>query len=227
MPPVLTCVRGDNSDLIAEAARLYLKKGMEVADVTFGRGVFWKKVDLGKAGVKRFWMSDIDPKYGATVLFNGKKDIALINKADFRDFGMIVSQFDIIVLDPPYMHGGATVKKSIKKCYGNGGKSTKYASHEAILGLYHDGMIAAWRALKPGGLLWVKCQDEIESGKQKWSHVEILDLAGRRCAQTQGEIPFTAVDLFVLMQATIPARRLPYQLHARKNHSYLWIFKKL
>jgi len=227
MTPVLTCVRGDNSDLIAEVAKLHLRKGAEVADVTFGRGVFWKKVDLKKAGVARFWMSDINPKYGATVTFNGKKEIALINKADFRDFGGILSRYDVVVLDPPYMHGGATVKKSIKKCYGNGGKSTKYASHEAILGLYQDGIVAAWHALKPGGTLWVKCQDEIESGKQKWSHIEILDIATSRYPQTGGKPLFKAVDLFVLMQATTPARRLPYQLHARKNHSYLWIFKKL
>lgn len=225
--PVLTCVRGDNSDLIAEVARLYLKPKMKLADLTFGRGVFWKKIDFGAIGIGQLAMFDIAPRYGAKVRWGGREDLALINRADFTKDPYPRDHFDAVVLDPPYMHGGATVKQSIRRCYKNGGRSTKYASHEAILQLYHDGMIAAWRALRPGGLLWVKCQDEIESGHQKWSHVEILDLARRRCVQTAGEVPFKAVDLFVLMQATTPARRLAYQLHARKNHSYLWVFKKL
>lgn len=229
MPPILTCVRGGNADLIAEVARLYLKKGMKVADITFGRGVFWKKVDFGKVDLAEFFAGDITgpAKVDVRLTSNGHPFLALVNFYDFtKDRLLPDDHYDAVVLDPPYMHGGATVKKSIRRCYRNGGKSTKYVSHEAILGLYHSGMIAAWRALKRGGTLWVKCQDEIESGKQKWSHVEILDLAGRRCAQTKGEVPFKAVDFFVLMQATTPARRLPYQLHARKNHSYLWIFKK-
>jgi hypothetical protein len=44
--PVLTCIQGDNSDLIAVVARLYLPKGCRVADITYGRGVFWRRVNL-------------------------------------------------------------------------------------------------------------------------------------------------------------------------------------
>lgn len=41
-----TAVTGANADLIADAARLYLRPGDKVADVTYGRGVFWRKLDL-------------------------------------------------------------------------------------------------------------------------------------------------------------------------------------
>ena len=44
--PVYTCVQGTNADLIAAVARLYLKKGDRLADITFGRGVFWQKLNL-------------------------------------------------------------------------------------------------------------------------------------------------------------------------------------
>ena len=220
---ILTGHVGTNSELIAEVAKLYLKPRMRVLDMTFGRGVFWKNVDLGKLGA--FTCNDINLTSKALLTFGGAKTHSLVHAYDFRKLpDNWAGWYDVAVLDPPYMHGGATVKKSISKCYGN--KKTKYASHDAIMALYHDGIVEAWRVLKPGGFLWVKCQDEIESGKQRWSHIEILDLATRACAQTRGKRPFSAKDLFVLVQSTVPARRVNYQLHARKNHSYLWIFRK-
>lgn len=165
MNPVLTAVVGTNDQLIAEVARLYLKPEMSVADVTFGRGVFWKSMKLNIAP-KRFFPSDINPQE------------PYVHKADFRKLPHAGGSMNVVVFDPPYMHGGATVKRSLSKCYGN--KTTKYASHEKILLLYADGMKEARRILKPDGTLWVKCQDEIESGKQRWSHMEIFQLACAR-----------------------------------------------
>jgi hypothetical protein len=78
-------------------------------------------------------------------------------------------------------------------------------------------MLEAYRVLRVGGQLWVKCQDEVVSGQQRWTHIELLDQA-----ETLG---FTALDLFLYIRpaATLQVKR---QLHARKNHSYLWIFRK-
>src|SRR5215470_11296174 len=47
-PPVVTTVTGDNADLIAEVARLYRLDGLTVADVTYGLGKFWPKVDTSR-----------------------------------------------------------------------------------------------------------------------------------------------------------------------------------
>jgi hypothetical protein len=44
--PVFNCIQGTNADLIAAVARLYLKKGNRVADITFGPGVFWQNLNL-------------------------------------------------------------------------------------------------------------------------------------------------------------------------------------
>jgi len=44
--PVFNCLQGTNADLIAAAVRLYQKKGDHLGDITFGRGVFWQKVNL-------------------------------------------------------------------------------------------------------------------------------------------------------------------------------------
>ena len=64
----------------------------------------------------------------------------------------------------------------------------------------------------------VKCKDEIESGRQRWSHIEVHEIARRLGMANQ--------DLFVLTQKHDPMIQSPNQQHARKNHSYLWIFKK-
>src|SRR5262252_8398105 len=46
--PVVTTVTGLNADLLAEVTRLYRLDGLTVADVTYGRGSFWPKVDTSR-----------------------------------------------------------------------------------------------------------------------------------------------------------------------------------
>jgi hypothetical protein len=79
-------------------------------------------------------------------------------------------------------------------------------------------MTEARRVLKPSGSqLWVKCKDEVSSGKQRWSHLELYQRA-----LTLG---FTARDLFVLVaKSPLLGYRWTTQIHARKTHSYLWVF---
>jgi hypothetical protein len=91
--------------------------------------------------------------------------------------------------------------------------------HDDILDLYTSGMSEAWRVLKWGGYLWVKCKDELESSTQRWSHIELFLIAV--------ELGFYAKDLFILTQTQNPIIQHKAQQHSRKNHSYLWVFEKL
>jgi len=78
-------------------------------------------------------------------------------------------------------------------------------------------MTEALRALRPGGLLWVKGQDAMEHGRQCWSDVELHAIA-----MTLGMV---GVDKFYL---TNPARlhhRWPNQKHSRRNISFMWLFR--
>ena len=43
---VCSVVHGDSADLIQQVARLYLRKGDVICDVTVGQSVFWRKVNL-------------------------------------------------------------------------------------------------------------------------------------------------------------------------------------
>jgi len=188
---ILTGLQGNNSDLIKNIADMYIQNGDVVADVTYGKGVFWAKTDTSSF----------------TLLKSDK-----LTGTDFTDLPYGDTSIDVLVLDPPYMHGGETVKRSINDCYKN-----ENTSHESVVRLYLRGMLEATRVLKKGGLLFVKSQDEIESGNQQWSHVELMDIGK--------QIGFKCVDLFVLLQSTIPTMRVKYQKTARKNHSYMLIFK--
>jgi hypothetical protein len=198
--PIGTVHHGTNAELIRHVSRLYIPDGAMVADVTYGRGVFWKQADTSRFTLLA---SDLvtcpDRPY------------------DFRSLPYEAESLGVVVLDPPYQHTpGRTL---VDRQYQNAA-TTKGLYHADIIRLYRDGMTEAVRVLTPnGGLLFVKCQDEVQSGEQCWSHLELYHEA-----MTLGLL---ARDLFILVPHAKPGQtRWARQLHARRNHSYLWIFTK-
>ena len=197
--PVLSCIQGDNSDLIRGVMRIYTNPGDSIADVTYGRGVFWKKVDLDD-----YELYGTDLKTGT----------------DFRSLPYEDESMGVVVIDPPYMyHSSTTHKESIDKGYRNN-ERVEEGIHgvDAVHELYRQGMTEAMRVLKPKGTMWVKCMDQIMSGKQHRQHIAVFDIAI--------EMGLIDEDLFILMQKGVPTMRHDYQLHSRKNFSYLWVFRK-
>jgi len=193
---IYTCITGQNRTLIPIVLSLYAKDGYKIIDVTYGNGNFWKDVDTNKYD---FYHSDL-------------KD-----GIDCRNLPYDNSVFDMVVFDPPYMHGSKTpIIQKLDATYNNNGRGGYGGKY--VLELYHDGMKEAQRVLKSGGILLVKCQDQIESGKQNFDHISIYHMAL--------ELNFIAEDLFILQNPGKPYLRHKYQLHARKNHSYLWVFRK-
>ena len=183
---------------------LYVAPGCTVADVTYGRGVFWKRVPEGAY------------KLLATDLETG---------TDCRDLPYEDGSIDCVVLDPPYMHspGGTAhmAHPAFERHYrnnGSGGQSRrKY--HEAVLDLYEDAGAEAYRVLRECGTVIVKCQDEICANRQRFTHVEIM--------HAYGQFGFVAEDLFVTMRTNRPGVSCTVrQVHARKNHSYFLVFWK-
>ena len=176
-----------------------MPKGAKVADVTFGKGAFWKNVNMSRF---EFFPSDIvtcpDTCY------------------DFMDLPYEDGVFDVVVFDPPYAHNPG--KMMVDKNYQNKATSSgKY--HDDILEMYRLGMLEAIRVLENEGYLFVKCKDEVESSVQRWSHVELFLLANA--------MGLYARDLFVLCVSQKRTHvQVKGQQHARKNHSYLWVFEK-
>jgi SAM-dependent methyltransferase len=196
--PVYTCVQGTNADLIATVARLYLRKGDRVADITFGQGAFWQKLNL------------------SDYLFYRSDKVTCPGSAhDFRRLPYPDRRFDVVVFDPPYAHHADTMR--FESFYKNSITTAKLG-HREIIDLYRLGMAEAKRILKPGGRLWVKCADEVESSRQRRGHVEVFLVAQ--------DLGLEDLDFFILMQETPPATNGKRQRHARKNCSFLWVFRK-
>lgn len=197
---VMTAHYGHNAEMIAHVARMYVPDGATVIDATWGKGGFWHRTDTS-----RFQLVGMDLETPGAALH-----------ADFRQMPFADGCADVVTLDPPYVHA-TTQPRNIDATYRNrqtGGK--RYAD---TLALYVAGMDEASRVLKPGGTCWVKCQDAVEGCRQQWAVISVHRLAE--------QLDYEAQDMFVLVNPHPPGRRhAERQFHARRNHSYLWIFRK-
>jgi hypothetical protein len=197
--PILTSYQSRNDFLMAQVAKLYFRPGDRIADVTFGKGRFWRQIDLTKYD---FHASDLltvpDHPY------------------DFRHLPYRSETLDVHVFDPPYMRN-PPARRYMDADYKNF-ETTKGFSHDDIIQLYRDGMAEGHRVLKRSGLMLVKCKDEMEGGRQRMSHIEIYDIAVK-------DMNMEVKELFVLTPKSLQIR-FRHENRARKNHSYLWVFQK-
>lgn len=202
---VMTAHYGRNDAMIAHVARLYIRDGATVLDATYGNGGFWKRTDTS-----RFQLigADLLSLPGAAL------------RADFQQLPLRAQSCDVVTLDPPYVHvTTGSGKRNIWSTYRNDQTIARGTTVADIARLYRTGMIEALRVLRPGGTCWVKCQDAIEGRQQKWAIVTMHNLGL--------ELGYRPQDMFVLVNPTPPGvHHAERQFHARRNHSYLWIFAK-
>ncbi|MBI4550769.1 MAG: site-specific DNA-methyltransferase [Candidatus Latescibacteria bacterium] len=206
---ICTAHSGMNEDVFPLVLSLHVPPDSVVADITYGTGIFWKKIPKGK-----YKLLATDIKMGV----------------DCRKLPYDDAAIDCVVLDPPYMEGlyrGATSQlagsgtyAAFRTTYSNGertGTGPKY--HDAVLDLYFKAGREAYRVLRKYGILIVKCQDEVSANTQRLTHVEII--------KEYESIGFYTKDLFVVVRPNKPAvSRIKKQEHARKNHSYFLVFVK-
>ena len=190
--------RTDNATLIADCAQLgYLNKDDMVADVTYGLGRFWKvwEPDILLA-------SDLDPIKSPCGL-----------SIDFTDLPFETDELDAVVFDPPYKFSG-TSRVTSDAGYGIG----DYMSTDARMGLIFAGVAEAARVTRPGGKVFVKCQDQVVSGKVVFQTLEIAEYAA-----------FHRLDLIDMLhvQSYRPQPAGRRQVHARRDYSTLLVFTKM
>lgn len=193
-----------NDRVFPQILDLYVARGSVVADVTYGKGVFWRHVPRG------------DYELLASDIQDG---------IDCRDLPYGDGEIDCVVLDPPYMHspGGTahTSHTAFEDHYRNNKSKNRTGRkyHDAVLALYYEAGRESYRVLRDGGVLIVKCQDEVCSNRQRFTHVEIMS--------EYADMGFVAEDLFVVVRKNRPGvSRMVRQVHARKNHSYFLVFWK-
>lgn len=202
----------NNEEVFPQILKLYVSDGARIADVTYGKGVFWKKVDVSKYD---FLPSDI--KTGT----------------DCRNLPYANDSLNCVILDPPYMEGlyrrntehmaGSGTYAAFRESYSNGEEyeqDDKPKYHAAVLDMYYSAGAEAYRVLEKNGILIVKCQDEVSANKQHLTHVEIIN--------HYSALGYYAKDIFIITRTNKPGvSRIKKQIHARKNHSYFLVFEKL
>lgn len=207
---VLSAHLSGNADVFPQVLALHVPKGSTVADVTWGKGVFWQNVPP-----TAYKLLATDMKTGT----------------DCRNLPYDAGSIDAVVLDPPYMEGlfrkstghmaGGGSHAAFRENYSNGQATAEGGPkwHAAVTDLYFKAGKEAHRVLRDEGVLIVKCQDEVSANRQYLTHVEIINEF-----ETYG---FYCKDLFVVMRTNRPVvARLKKQEHARKNHSYFLVFIK-
>lgn len=207
---VMSAHLGTNDLIFPDILRLHVPEGSTIADVTWGKGVFWKRV----------------PKDAYKVLGTDIQKGVDCRKLPYDD-----GSIDCVVLDPPYMEGlfrkeshhmaGSGSHKAFRANYSNSQATTepgpKY--HAAVTDLYYKAGAEAKRVLRANGTLIVKCQDEVSANRQNLTHVEIIN-------HYEG-LGYYCKDLFVVIRNNMPVvSRILKQVHARKRHSYFLIFVK-
>lgn len=231
---IFSAYQTTNAEVFAKILSLHVPKGAAIADVTYGKGVFWQCVPPD-----HYTLLPTDLKTGV----------------DCRALPYEDASLDCVVLDPPYMEGllretqthraGVGSHTTFQDAYGltqvvqqptlfpefapppilefsdeAAEKTTSPKWHAAVLNLYVEAGREAHRVLRKQGMLIVKCQDEVSANKQWLTHVEIINEYSR--------MGFYTKDLFVLMRTNKPGvSRIKKQAHARKNHSYFLVFIKV
>lgn len=165
---VFSAYTRNNEEIFPLILSLYVPAGAEIADVTYGKGVFWKKVRTSD-----YTLHCSDIKTGT----------------DCRDLPYGDSSMDCVVLDPPYMEGfyrrsrdhlaGSGSFAPFREFYSDGSTYTQNDDrpryHDAVLDMYFAAGHEALRVLKKDGILITKCQDEVSANKQHLTHVEIIN----------------------------------------------------
>ena len=196
-----------NAEIFPDVLKLYVPEGAKVLDMTWGRGVFWKRVPKG---AYKITANDLDKSRGRY----------------HYDFSHLPPQwkerFDAVVLDPPYLGVGGikTLKDSIDRSYNNRLRARKMgAGIKATQRVYAAGMIEAHRVLRRSGVLILKAMDQVESGEeQKPLTHEMMEL-GRI-------LGFKFVDEMIMVLKHTPMMRHATQKHSRHNHSSFVVLRR-
>lgn len=213
---ILSAYVAGNAKVFPQILDLHVPEDATIADVTYGKGVFWKNVPDGHYDVKG---TDIDP---------GKSPSG--DSVDCRDLPYEDASLDCVVLDPPYAEGyyrrnkdqlaGSGSHESFREAYSDGqARSGGSKYHQAVLDVYFRAGEEAYRVLRNEGVFIVKVQDEVSANTQELTHIQITNY--------YEDMGFYTKDLFVTVRPNRPAvSGMKTQVHARKNHSYFLVYIK-
>lgn len=195
---VIKTISGNQHEIIRDIITLHCPQGIEL-DPTYSKGIFYKN-------------SGINPPLFKFDKFPQTKDT---RQSDANKLPIVRNGVTSIMFDPPFVAGHTKEKPT--GIIGERFHGFRYVPD--LWSWYKECLAEFHRILAKDGVLIVKCQDTVSSGKQWWSHVFLINEAEK--------IGFYTKDLFVLTAASrLIGHNHANQKHARKFHSYFLVFKK-
>lgn len=149
LPVLAAATWRTNAELIAALVHLqYLNESDRVFDATYGRGVWWKQWRP-----EQLVTNDLDPT------------TATMFHEDFTATHWPDHHFDVAAFDPPYAAHGGRATSTIPDFNARYGRHTAPATPELIQAQINTGLAEMVRIVRPTGLILVKCQAYIWSGR--------------------------------------------------------------
>jgi tRNA G10 N-methylase Trm11 len=187
-----------NAHLIETCAQLgYLRAEWSTLDPTYGRGRWWTR-----------WRPDRLVTH----------DLAL-DGVDFRSLPYDAGTFDAAVFDPPYVSVGGRATTGLPDLHNRYGLTDAPTTPAALQHLIDAGLAEVTRVVRPRGVLLVKSQDYISSGRLWPGTHHTLTAAF--------DLGLELVDRLEHI-APRPRPQPPHrrQVHARRNLSTLLVLRK-
>lgn len=193
----------DQHQIIKWILQLHCEGDIEL-DPTYSTGKFYKN------GIKEpIYKFDIHPqKPGVTE--------AMAEALPLKD-----DSIKTMIFDPPFL--STTGPSLSNKKDGQNEMVNRfgcYPTEKELFIFYKKALTEFKRIIIPNGILIIKCQDKISSGKQYISHNFIINYAEK--------LGFYTKDLFILLAKNrlTPQWQIDGQRNARKHHSYFIVFQK-
>lgn len=195
-------VYNTNYEAIKNIMALYDIKQFDL-DCTYSKGLFWKNLPQPKI------KSDLIPVYDDVI------------EADSEHLPFDDNSMRSIMYDPPFVISGKMYKENKEGSSVIAKRFEGYTTYEKLTTNYFNSLLELYRICEKDGLVIMKCQDTVSGGKNHFTHAMVMSMAMK--------IGFYPKDLFILlakMRINSFGGRWNKQEHARKYHSYFWVFEK-
>ena len=193
----------DQHDMLNDILRLHVGSDSFEIDTTYSTGGFYKnrKVKKPLYAFDKYPQADGVEKLKFPLPF--KKD-----------------SVNSIVFDPPFVvSSGPSLSNDAKSSNLTAKRFSCFKNLNELFDCYEENLREYARILKPKGVLVVKTQDTVTSGKNVFTHVWLMNQAY--------QFGLYPKDLFILLARNrVHSGKHNKQQHARKFHSYFWVFSK-
>lgn len=172
----------------------------KILDPTYGRGNWWGAGELGR---------DVTAE-------------DLLTGQDFTAMAHADNTFDVVTFDPPYVAIGGRKTTTVPEFNDAYGLIDAPRTPAELLVLICNGFDECARVCKVGGFILVKCQPYVSSGKLQDTPYLIKDHA-----LWDSGFRIELFDELIHLRRPGPQPEHARQVHTRRNHSNLLVFRKL